>query len=138
VDAFDWSTEARRLEAELEALRGVRWARVNLSLGAVIVEREASQPPLEALVDAVARIEATLGARAHPFDARRPERHPGDAEPIERTPGVSTFFGCTPLGPLGWAQGAGAAVAATGAALIAPAVRQRVRRRREKRTPATP
>jgi cation-transporting ATPase I len=55
---------------------------------------------------------------------------------VVQTPGVSTFFGCTPLGPLGWAQGAGAAVAATGAALIAPTVRTRFRRRREKSAPS--
>ena len=85
VDVFEWSTEAQRLEVELEALPGVRWARVNLALGAVIIERAAAEPGLEALVEAVTRLEATLGARAHKFDARRPERHPGDAEPIERT-----------------------------------------------------
>ena len=54
VDAFDWSTEAQRLEAELEALPGVRWARVNLALGAVVVEREAAEPSLEAWLNALA------------------------------------------------------------------------------------
>ncbi|HET9691971.1 MAG TPA: HAD-IC family P-type ATPase [Acidimicrobiales bacterium] len=37
---------------------------------------------------------------------------------IVQTPGVSGFFGCTPLGPLGWAIGAGAATAATVASLV--------------------
>ena len=36
------------------------------------------------------------------------------------TPGVSQFLGCVPLGPLGWAQGLGSAVAATAAAAVAP------------------
>jgi cation-transporting ATPase I len=36
------------------------------------------------------------------------------------TPGVSQLLGCTPLGPLGWAQALGTATAATGAAALAP------------------
>lgn len=35
-------------------------------------------------------------------------------------PGVSQFMGCTPLGPLGWAQALGSAAVATTAAGIAP------------------
>jgi hypothetical protein len=31
---------------------------------------------------------------------------------------VSQFFGCTPLGPLGWAGGLSAAVAGTGVAAL--------------------
>jgi cation-transporting P-type ATPase I len=38
---------------------------------------------------------------------------------IIQTPGVSQFFGCTPLGPLGWAIAGGAATAST---LLAPFV----------------
>ncbi len=37
-----------------------------------------------------------------------------------QTPGVSQFFGCRPLGPVGWAQATGAAVGATGASLLVP------------------
>ncbi len=37
-----------------------------------------------------------------------------------QTPGVSQFFGCRPLGPVGWAQATGAAVGATGASLLIP------------------
>lgn len=36
------------------------------------------------------------------------------------TPGVSQFIGCTPLGPIGWAQALGSATVATTAAGIAP------------------
>jgi len=39
---------------------------------------------------------------------------------VVQTPVVSQFFGCTPLGPLGWSIGAGAAATATGASVIAP------------------
>jgi cation-transporting ATPase I len=41
---------------------------------------------------------------------------------IIQTPGVSRFFGCTPLGPLGWTIAAGAATTATAATLFAPFV----------------
>jgi H+-transporting ATPase len=42
------------------------------------------------------------------------------------TPGVSQLLGCTPLGPLGWAQALGTAGVATTAALVAPRVLSRV------------
>ena len=38
------------------------------------------------------------------------------------TPGVSQLLGCTPLGPVGWAQGLGTAGVATVAATVAPRV----------------
>lgn len=37
-----------------------------------------------------------------------------------QTPGVSQFFGCTPLGPLGWATATTAAVVTTGASIVIP------------------
>jgi cation-transporting ATPase I len=44
-----------------------------------------------------------------------------------QTPGVNRFFGCTPLGPVGWATGMSTAAAATVAAHVAmPALRSRV------------
>ena len=46
---------------------------------------------------------------------------------IVQTPGVSQFFGCTPLGPLGWSIATGAAATATGAAVIVPWALERVR-----------
>ncbi len=38
---------------------------------------------------------------------------------IIQTPGVSQFFGCTPLGPIGWTIASGASAAATGGSIIA-------------------
>jgi cation-transporting ATPase I len=46
---------------------------------------------------------------------------------IVQTPGVSHFFGCTPLGPVGWSIATGAAVTATGASVIVPWTLERVR-----------
>jgi cation-transporting ATPase I len=40
--------------------------------------------------------------------------------PIIQVPAVSQFFGCTPLGPLGWATALGSATAATGASVAVP------------------
>ncbi len=42
------------------------------------------------------------------------------------TPGVSQMLGCTPLGPLGWAQGLGTAGVATAAAGCAPWLLRRI------------
>jgi cation-transporting ATPase I len=39
---------------------------------------------------------------------------------IVQTPGVSHFFGCRPLGPIGWATAMGASAAATTAAIVFP------------------
>jgi cation-transporting P-type ATPase I len=39
---------------------------------------------------------------------------------IVQTPGVSHFFGCTPLGPVGWAIAGGASATATGASVVLP------------------
>lgn len=39
---------------------------------------------------------------------------------IVQTPGISQFFGCTPLGPVGWSIAAGSAAAATAASVIVP------------------
>ncbi|MEU6840605.1 HAD-IC family P-type ATPase [Streptomyces sp. NPDC046716] len=39
---------------------------------------------------------------------------------VVQTPGVSRFFGCTPLGPVGWATAAFFAAAGTAAAALAP------------------
>ncbi len=38
---------------------------------------------------------------------------------IIQTPGVSQFFGCTPLGPIGWAIASGASSLATGGSIVA-------------------
>jgi magnesium-transporting ATPase (P-type) len=41
---------------------------------------------------------------------------------IVQTPGLSHFFGCRPLGPIGWATAIGASTVATGVALAFPQV----------------
>lgn len=39
---------------------------------------------------------------------------------VVQTPGVSHFFGCRPLGPLGWSTAVTASLAATGASVVVP------------------
>ena len=39
---------------------------------------------------------------------------------VIQTPGVSQFFGCRPLGPVGWGTAVGASLTATGASLALP------------------
>ena len=39
---------------------------------------------------------------------------------IIQTPGVSHFFGCTPMGPVGWGIAVGSAAVATGTSVVAP------------------
>jgi cation-transporting ATPase I len=46
---------------------------------------------------------------------------------IVQTPGVSHFFGCTPIGPVGWGIAGGASAAATGASVLLPWAARRVR-----------
>jgi cation-transporting ATPase I len=43
-----------------------------------------------------------------------------------QTPGVSQFFGCRPLGPIGWAIAIGSAAGATGASVVIPWTVRRV------------
>jgi cation-transporting ATPase I len=45
--------------------------------------------------------------------------------PIIQVPPISRFFGCTPLGPVGWATAVGSASAATGASIVVPWVASR-------------
>jgi cation-transporting ATPase I len=39
---------------------------------------------------------------------------------VVQTPGLSHFFGCRPLGPVGWTIAGGASVLATGASVLVP------------------
>ena len=48
---------------------------------------------------------------------------------IVQTPGVSQFFGCTPLGPVGWATALSSASVATGASVAVPWAGTRLGRR---------
>jgi hypothetical protein len=45
---------------------------------------------------------------------------------IVQTPGISQFFDCTPLDPVGWAIATGSAAAATSGALLVPALARRL------------
>lgn len=45
---------------------------------------------------------------------------------IVQTPGLSHFFGCRPLGPVGWATALGASAAATGASVAWPTAMEKV------------
>lgn len=45
---------------------------------------------------------------------------------VVQTPGVSQFFGCTPIGPVGWTIAAGSASAATGVSILLPRLRKAV------------
>jgi cation-transporting P-type ATPase I len=47
---------------------------------------------------------------------------------VVQTPGVSHFFGCTPLGPVGWGLAAGSAVAAGAGAVAVPRLAAALRR----------
>jgi cation-transporting ATPase I len=42
-----------------------------------------------------------------------------------QTPGVSQFFGCTPVGPVGWGIAVGSSAAATGASVLLRPVAER-------------
>jgi cation-transporting P-type ATPase I len=48
---------------------------------------------------------------------------------VIQTPGVSHFFGCRPLGPVGWATAVGASVLATGASVAYPGAVEAIARR---------
>ena len=45
---------------------------------------------------------------------------------VVETPGVSQFFGCTPLGPVGWTVVAGSSAAATLTAVVAPVILDKI------------
>jgi cation-transporting ATPase I len=57
--------------------------------------------------------------------------------PIIQVPPVSRFFGCTPLGPVGWATAVGSASAATGASIALPWMVSRVLGSRSHSAPAS-
>jgi len=56
---------------------------------------------------------------------------------VVQTPGISQFFGCRPLGPVGWATATGASVSAAGASALLPWAFERVREH-IRRTPPDP
>jgi cation-transporting ATPase I len=48
---------------------------------------------------------------------------------VVQTPGLSQFFGCRPLGPVGWLTAAGASATAAGASIAVPWAYERIRER---------
>ncbi len=58
--------------------------------------------------------------RLHPRGAARQPRVGGRARRSDPDPGVSQFFGCTPLGPVGWATAGAATLTATVATRLPP------------------
>ncbi len=63
-----------------------------------------------------------------PLVHRRHRRQRRCARRVVQTPGVSQFFGCRPLGPVGWSTAIGAAVTATAASVVVPWATERAGR----------
>ncbi|MEU7925992.1 HAD-IC family P-type ATPase [Micromonospora sp. NPDC049107] len=72
---------ARQVEAALERLPGVAWARVNAPSGRVVVAVQAPEPRLRDLIAAISRVERTCD---HEPDPEIPPPHPPEEGP--RTP----------------------------------------------------
>jgi magnesium-transporting ATPase (P-type) len=70
-----------RIEAALEAVPGVRWARVNAPSGRVVVAVGPPEPRLRELVAAIAEVERTDGSA---LDPDCPEPHPPEEGPRSR------------------------------------------------------
>jgi len=105
------------------ALRGTMTA--GGALGAWLVARGTGTQRRASTVSLVALIGAQLGQTAavggsSPLVLASTVASAAALAAIVQTPVVSQFFGCTPLGPVGWGISAGAAAAATGASVAAP------------------
>jgi cation-transporting ATPase I len=105
------------------ALRGTMTA--GGALGAWLVARSTGTQRRASTVSLVALIGAQLGQTAavggsSPLVLASTVASAAALAAIVQTPVVSQFFGCTPLGPVGWGISAGAAAAATGASVAAP------------------
>jgi cation-transporting ATPase I len=103
------------------------------ALGAWLVARSTGTRRRASTVGLVALIGAQLGQTAviggsSPLVLASTVASAATLAVIVQTPVVSQFFGCTPLGPVGWSIGAGAAVASTGASVVAPWVLSRLGR----------
>lgn len=83
--------------------------------------RRASTVALVALIGAQLAQTAVIG-RDSPIVLGSTAASAAALVAIVQTPGLSHFFGCTPLGPLGWSTAAGSAATATGASVLGPAV----------------
>jgi cation-transporting ATPase I len=105
------------------ALRGTMTA--GGALGAWLVARGTGSQRRASTVSLVALIGAQLGQTAavggsSPLVLASTVASAAALAAIVQTPVVSQFFGCTPLGPVGWGISVGASAAATGASVAAP------------------
>jgi hypothetical protein len=82
IDRFARARYAKRLCEEVEALEGVRWARLNTPLGRLIVALEPRGADEAALVDRIEAVERELGAG--PGFATPCPPYPADHAPIRR------------------------------------------------------
>ncbi|MFO7565652.1 MAG: hypothetical protein R6X02_23620, partial [Enhygromyxa sp.] len=77
------------LQAKLEAVPGIAWARVNAALGRVVVRFSGEPPPSERLVEVVDALEREFDAGVEPASRPRPAEprrgFPGDQEPVLRS-----------------------------------------------------
>lgn len=81
--------------------------------------RRASTVALAALVGTQLGQTAVVG-RDSPLVLASTAISAGALVAVVQTPGLSHFFGCTPLGPLGWSIALGSAAVATGASVLVP------------------
>jgi cation-transporting P-type ATPase I len=88
--------------------------------------RRARTVALAALVETQLAQTALVG-RTSPLVLASTAASAGALVAIVQTPGLSHFFGCTPMGPVGWGIATGASVAATGASVAIPFVVQHIR-----------
>lgn len=87
--------------------------------------RRASTVALAALVGTQLGQTAVLGSSS-PLVLASTVVSVGALVGIVQTPGLSHFFGCTPMGPVGWGIAVGSSAAATGASVVAPWVFKRL------------
>ncbi|MBN3457358.1 cation-translocating P-type ATPase [Mycobacterium sp. DSM 3803] len=108
-----WRTVAIRGATTAGAATGA-W----LSAGFMLAPRRASTVALVALVST--QLGQTLIDSHSPLVVATAVGSLASLGALISTPGVSQLLGCTPLGPIGWANALGAAGIATGVAAVAP------------------
>ncbi len=83
VHRSDGQLLARQVERDLEALKGVDWARVNAALGRVVAAFDEDATPLDTMVATVEAAEEAHDVDKERFPRDRPS-YPGDSEPLLR------------------------------------------------------
>jgi cation-transporting ATPase I len=116
-------TEGIAVRAGVTALAaGVAWAAARLTG----TRRHAATVGLVALV--AAQLGQTFAAGVHsPLVAAAVLLSLAALVLVIQVPIISVFFGCRPLGPLGWTYAFGAAIAATALAVVLPGLLRRLR-----------